>query len=397
MKKTSVISLAACMAVCLSSAARTGSLSALADALAKTGAYSSQCSYEVLLASLSEPVTYNIKLQSTPAPADTLAPCDYLIEWSLPTPSGEVSGFSAYFDGSHFRFRDKRLQEYHASEDTSSFAPDGDMTRGVHQQAQFAELLPQFLAQKFRSMAGDSTYICKVTTDTIYNGSAATVLRGVRRISGYDCMEYIYVFDNTTLLPVHYDLETNPGQIGEQSIVVNYSPCEPMLAKIDMSSLIKLESEAFEKYRENTFSLDNLPGRPMPQIQAPTITGERYFHSAGAPFAAPTIIAFVESNVGSTPDVVKDIRSAEVLSSTLFNVVWAFLDHKADDVEEITGPATTEETILLHAGGAARDAGVGSTTPVIIFVNSDGTVSDFIRGYNRNLSSIVLEKVTLCK
>ena len=105
------------MAVSLQAAARTGNLTALADALAATGPYSGQCSYEVLLASLSEPVTYEVKLQSTPAPADTLSPCDYLIEWSLPTPSGEVSGFSAYFDGSHFRFRDKRLQEYHASDD----------------------------------------------------------------------------------------------------------------------------------------------------------------------------------------------------------------------------------------------------------------------------------------
>ena len=397
MKKTSVISLAACLAVCLTAAARTGSLTGLADALAGSGPYSSKCSYEVLLASLSEPVTYNVKLQSTPAPSDTLSPCDYLIEWSLPTPSGDVSGFSAYFDGSHFRFRDKRLQEYHASDDVTPFAPGGNYSGGVQQQVQFADLLPQFLAQKFRTMAADSTYICKVTTDTIYNGTAATVLRGVRRIAGYDCMEFTYVFDNKTLHPVHYDLETNPGQIGEQSIAVNYSPCEPMLAKIDLTSLIELESEAFEKYRESTFSLDNLPGRPMPEIQAPTITGERYFHAAGSPFAAPTVIAFVESGVGSTADVIKDIRSAEVLSSTLFNVVWAFLDHKADDVEELTGPATTEETILIHSGGAARDAGVGSTPPVIVFVNSDGTVCDFIRGYNRNLSSIVLEKVTLCK
>ncbi len=388
---------AACMAVSLQAAARTGNLTALADALAATGPYSGQCSYEVLLASLSEPVTYEVKLQSTPAPADTLSPCDYLIEWSLPTPSGEVSGFSAYFDGSHFRFRDKRLQEYHASNDVMPFAPDGDTSRGVHQQVQFADLLPQFLAQKFRAMAADSTYICKVTADTIYNGAKATVLRGVRRIAGYDCMEYTYVFDNKTLHPVHYDLETNPGQIGEQSIAVNYTSCKPILEKIDLPSLIKLESDAFEKYRENTFSLDNLPGRPMTQIQAPTITGERYFHAAGAPFSAPTVIVFVESGVGSTSDIIKDIRSAEVLSSTLFNVVWAFLDHKADDVEALTGPATVEETILLHAGGAARDAGVGSTTPVIIFVNTDGTVSDFVRGYNRNLSSVVLEKVVLCK
>lgn len=397
MKKSSVFFLAVCLSAGVTAAARNGSLTELADALAGTGVYSGQCSYEVLLASLSEPVTYSVKLQSTPDSSDTLSPCDYLIEWTLPTPSGETSGFSAYFDGSHFRFRDKRLQEYHASDDATSFAPGGDLSRGVHQQVQFADLLPQFLAQKLRGMAADSTYIYKVTCDTVYNGTPATVLRGVRRIAGYDCMEYTYVFDNTTLNPLHYDLETNPGQIGEQSIAVNYSSCEPILAKIDLQSLIKLESEAFEKYRENTFSLDNLPGRPMPQIKAPTISGERYYHASGSPFSAPTVIAFVEAGVGSTPDVIKDIRKAEVLSSTLFNVVWAFLDHKVDEVEEITGAPTTEETILLHAGGAARDAGVGSTTPVIIFVNSDGTVNDIIRGYNRELSSIVLQKVTLCK
>ena len=40
MKKTSVILVAACMAVSLQAAARTGNLTALADALAATGPYS---------------------------------------------------------------------------------------------------------------------------------------------------------------------------------------------------------------------------------------------------------------------------------------------------------------------------------------------------------------------
>lgn len=364
----------------------------IADRMDKVGNYNASAGFDVLMASHSEPVQYKVALQAEPAPGDTLSPCKYLIQWTLETPSGEVKGFNSYFDGTHFRFRDRRLQEYHASEDHAPFAPGGNVTRGVQQQVQFADLIPAFIAQKFREMAADTTYIYTVAADTVFNGSPATVVKGVRRTGGYDGMEYTYVLDHETLMPVHTYLETSPGGIGEQSIEVTYSPSRPILASLDMDALIALEGEAFEKYRENTFSLDNLPGRPMPQIAAPTFTGERYIHTAGAPFASPTLVVFLDAGIGSTPDVIKDVRQGVALASRQMDIIWAFLNHRPEDIEEIISSTEPGETLLVHAGGVARDTGVGAVTPVIILVNTDGTVSDIIRGYNNDLGSVVIQK-----
>lgn len=365
--------------------------------MADIGKYCATAKFDVLMASHSEPVEYTVGLQCEPVAGDTLSPCKYLIEWKLNTPSGELKGFSAYFDGSHFRFRDKRLQEYHASDDSTPFAPAGNVCRGVQQQVQFADLLPAFMARKFREMSADSTYIHTITADTLFNGTPATVVKGVRRTGGYDGIEYTYVLDRETLQPIHTYLETSPGGIGEQSIEVTYSPAGQMMESLDMESLIALESDAFEKFRENTFSLDNLPGRPMPQIAAPTFTGERYVHTAGAPFPSPTLVVFLDAGTGSTPDVIKDVRQGVALASRQLDVIWAFLNHRPEDVEETIPSTEPGEILLVHAGGVARDTGVGAITPVIILVNTDGTVADIIRGYNNNLASIVIQKATTMK
>ena len=56
--------------------------------------YHSKASVNVQLPQGTE-VTYNLNLWSTqPAGERNLAPCDYLIEWTLPTPDGEASGFT---------------------------------------------------------------------------------------------------------------------------------------------------------------------------------------------------------------------------------------------------------------------------------------------------------------
>jgi len=194
--------------------------------LTSTQCYADTAVYDVLLPSLSEPVTYTISLQSAATPADTLSPCKYIITWALPSPSGISSGFSAYFDGSHFRFRDKRLQEYHYAEAPEPFAPSGQAERGVQQQVQFAEILPQLLGKKFGQMAADSTYISKVTADTLVSGKPAVVVNGVRRVCGYDALEYTYILQPKSFLPRSIEYEMNPGQIGEQSVVIKYSGAE---------------------------------------------------------------------------------------------------------------------------------------------------------------------------
>ena len=70
----------------------------------------------------------------------------------------------------------------------------------------------------------------------------------------------------------------------------------------------------------------------MPQIAAPTFTGERYIHTAGAPFASPTLVVFLDAGIGSTPDVIKDVRQGVALASRQMDIIWAFLNHRPEDI-----------------------------------------------------------------
>ena len=359
--------------------------------------YRDSVSYEVLLASLAEPVTYTMQLESAEAKGDSLAPCKYVIKWSLPAPSGLARGFSAYFEGSHFRFRDKRLQEYHVSELADPFMPGGDVSRGVQMQVQFADLLPQFIGLQFERMASDPSYVTTVTADTLVSGKPSVVVDGVRRINGVDACEYTYILDGKTYLPVKTELENNPGQIGEQSISINYGVPTVKNCRIDLESLVESEPDAFGKYRENTFSLETLPGRPLPRIVAPTIDGSRYVHEREEAFEAPTVFVFLDATVGSTPQVIEDVRKGVDTLPFRADVVWAFLNHRADDVESYVSDRRTGESVLINAGGAARDCGVGTTAPALIFTGADGHVTDIIIGYNKSLPSNVIQKVTNSK
>ncbi len=78
------------------------------------------------------------------------------------------------------------------------------------------------------------------------------------------------------------------------------------------------------------------------------------------------------------------------------DIVWAFLDKRADDVIEIMGREDMSgETTLVSCGGFARDCGVGNTTPVLLFCAPDSKVVDLAIGFNKNLGSLVIEKAAL--
>lgn len=76
-------------------------------------------------------------------------------------------------------------------------------------------------------------------------------------------------------------------------------------------------------------------------------------------------------------------------------IVWAFLDKRHEDVDELVLPLGPSETALLNAGSLARDCGVGSVTPVLLYVAPDGRLEDFTRGVNQDLGLDVIEKTTL--
>lgn len=353
------------------------------------------CRYEVLLPNLEDPIVYRVSLTSQATPADTLAPCSFMIRWSLDTPSGVNTGFSAYFDGNHFRFSNRRLQEYHASDDDTSFSPSGVTANGVQRRVQFADLLPQFIGERFEEMAADSAYNLRIA-NAVVGGKNVIKVEGVHRLAGCDAQEFEYILDEDTYMPVMVELDNNPGQLGEQVVTVHYmassylGPCN-----INMESLVALEPEAFEKYRTDTYSLEQLVGEPLPLMAVQTVDGGRYIHHRNEALEAPTVLVFCDTETTTTPQVIGQVRAAMQSVPGYTETVWMFADRRAEDVMSLLGDVLPGETAAINAGSAIRDLGVGSLLPVIVFVNRAGRLTDFIRGYNNDLSSIVIQKASL--
>ncbi len=375
-------------------AAEEPTLSELGERLASVACYADSCSYEVFLPSMSDPVHYDIYLRSAAAAADTLSPADYEIAWTLTTASTPSSGFSAYFSGNHFRFRDTRLQEYHIETDVSSFAPGGNVARGVQRQVQFADILPQFIGRELLAMATDSSFTVEVRSGVRSSGRECIRVEGVERRAGYDAAEFTYLFDAATMLPVSIELENNPGQLGEQSVSVRYgnNPTDTD-CRIDMESLMSRHNDAFELYRTDAYTLETLPGKNLPRIAGPTLGGGRYVHDEGEPFGVPAVIVFADSKVGTTTQLIREVEEAAILLPVVAKVIFVFTDKRAADVEPLFAESLLPEpTVMLNGGAAMRDCGVGAVTPVLVFASPTGKVTDFVRGYNQDLGKIVIQK-----
>lgn len=391
-----VLATAAGSAAASSGATARQQLASIGNTLKQTPCYSDSCSYQVLLPNLSEPVVYSVALESTATPADTLSPCSYIIRWRFAAPSNGSRGFSAYFGGNHFRFSNNRLQEYHAPADIESLAPASVAANGVQRKVQFAELLPQFIGEHLVRMSSDTTYTFTVQTDVRREGTPAVRIEGKRRIAGCDALEFEYILAQETYMPLAVELENNPGQIGEQTVTVRYGRAPSTTGcSISMERLTALEPEAFEKYRTASFSLEQLVGNPLPLIAVPTADGGRYIHHKGEAMGAPTVLVFCNLQTATTPDVVGAVRRAVSQVPGYTEVVWMFPERHAEDVVAATGPSAPGETVVINAGSAVRDLGVGAVMPVIVLVDRAGNVSDFIRGFNNDLENIVIQKATL--
>lgn len=370
------------------------SLGTIADRLSAATPYHATARYEVLLPQSEEPVAYEVALNAVvPEKPDTLAPCDYLIDWTIATPSGPSHGFSAYFDGHHYRFRDKRLQEYHYDDSPAPFEAHGTVRLGVQQQAQFASLLPAFLAERMREIEADSSY-----TYNIDETPSSLKVQGVQRFGGVDGLEFRYVFDAADGRPVSAEFCHNPGQMSEQTVSVRYSG--PDLATMDATftepTLMAIYPEAFGRYRESSYTLDNLPGRPLPEVSAPTIGGERYLRRSGEPFGTPAVVALLDADVDGCAETVSLLRRAMTESPRQGILILAFVSNHPDAVAEAIGSPMAGEVALTGARGLARACGA-TATPVVIVCSSDGTVQNVHTGRNKELHSIVMQEMIIAK
>lgn len=370
------------------------------EALGNTKGYRSNVTYEVVIPSFSDSIIYDIFVASDKSDGDTLAPCSYLIDWSVPTLSGESNGFSAYHDGHHYRYRDNRLQEYHVEWDSIPFGlgrrqSAAIMERGVQNNAQFTEILPRFIARQLAKIKTDSTYSYSVTPDSLVGARRLTVLKALQRYKGYDCKELTYFFDTETLMPLKLEIENNPGSIGEQQITVKYAPADGNEA-VDFSErgLIARYPEAFEKYRLSYFKVENLPGTRLPGFSAPTPTGERYSRATGDKFAAPTLLVFLDPKVGTATETIELVRKGVDSLPMSTEIIWAFTSNNINDIDNVIARPRPGEHIVMSAKSIARDCGV-ATFPITLICGTDGKINDVIIGFNKNLDSDVIQKTAI--
>lgn len=383
-----------CAALLLAApAARALTLQDIADRLDAASPYHASARYEVLLPQYEEPVSYFVGLNSkTTAAADSLSPCDYLIDWTIRLPEGESDGFNAYAAGHHYRFRDKRLQEYHADADATPFAPGGRKDLGVQQQAQFVQLLPQYVARRLRDMAADSCYSYTLTPG---RDSTTVVVQGAQSYRGVEAMTFRYVFSTADGLPVAAEFCYNPSQMSEQTVSVDYGTATTDASEsFDEASLMALYPEAFGRYRESNYTLENLPGRPLPDFSATRLNGERYVHSRGESFGSPAVVAVLDPAEEASAVLLGALRDAVDASPVVATLVVAIAGNHADDVAALAGPARDDEVVLVGARSLARNCGVAAT-PAVIVVGRDGVVRNIHVGFNKELPSLVIQEIAI--
>lgn len=371
-----------------------GSYQELIERLGTIQRYNASADYDVLLPSATDDIVYNVDFQSIAAPSDTLSPCNYLIEWSLNTPSGLSSGFSAYSNASHFRYRDERLQEYHFCWDSIPFLTrDG----GVQRNAQFAELLPQNLAAQLSRINSNPEFSYNFIADRTTGGRRLVVVEAKESHQGYTAREIEYQFDAFTGMPVKIEIESNPGEISEQTVTVKFGePGSTPVEHFDEDALIGRYPDVFEKYRRSNFRAENLPGSQLTSFASPTPTGGRFTYNRGDALPLPTIIVVLDPSVASIGATIADIRSSVAMLPYSINIIWAFVSNNAETIENLLGSPIGGETTVMSVRALTRDSGI-TTFPTILFVNRDGTIGDIQLGYNKILPEIVMQKTVLLR
>lgn len=370
-----------------------------ANRLESISPYISNAHFEVLLPQAQDPVTYELILQSeNTVKSDTLAPCDYLITWKTDSHGTELKGFSAYFDGNAYRFRNNKLQEYHFSQDPESFRTlRAGVKGGVQQTAQFSEYLPQFLAQRLKEMDSDTSYRFSFHPDTLVSGKRSIVVEGQRVTMGYVSSEFEYVFDYASGWPASASFVNSPGSISEQLVDVSYSLTENTPIELTEDALIANWPEEFELYRQDTFRSENLIGKPLPSFSCEYLEGDgRLQHISGQPLQRPTIIAVIDPEVATAAQTIDNVRKAVDALPQALNVIWAFSDNHAADASELLGDILPGETALISARSIVRNCGI-TLFPTLILANSDASVADVIPGYNNQLAEIVIQKASILR
>ena len=367
---------------------------ALIGHLERMSPFSAEVEYDVTLPMADDDVIYTVELASDTVHSDPLSRMDYLIRWSLEREGGAATGFSAYFDGHHYRYRNNRLQEYHYEWDSIPF---NTAAGGVQSNAQFVELLPQSIASELRRMIVSDDFTVGYEPVAVESGRDVSVVMASQTVKGFVGRNYRLVVDRMSGRPLRIDNEYNPGQISEQSVTAKYDYANgsaTLQAVKNEAQLMAMYPEVFEKFRESNYRIENMRGLRMPSFSLPTLTGERYSRQRDDAFKAPTIIAIIDPAVATAKATVEALRGVQARMPRAVDIIFAFTGSNADAIEEITGAPSVGEADLMSAKSLARDCGT-AVFPTVMVVDRSGTITNVLLGFNNSLADDVIQSVAL--
>lgn len=362
--------------------ATTPALDDIATALENMPGYAANVSYAVTLPQADDDIVYSVVLQQ---PAD---PDSYLIDWTAATPSGPAQGFTAWFEGHFYDFRNQRLRERHADWDPAT--PQG--AREPQNSAQFSSLLPSRMAAQLRALAGPGFSY----TLTPAAGNALR-LDAVRLSAGEPDAELSWTFDASTLRPREFAADYNPGAISSQQVKAVFTDTVPSAGRLDEQMLRRRYPDAFARCRESQFAIEQMRGRPMPAFSLPMADGNgRLERQAAQTFERPTLLVLFDSESALAPRLVGEIRAAVDRMPADVDVIWAATGKDRDAVADLLGETRRGEKAVCAAAGLAADCGA-ATLPVTLACAPDGRIGSLIIGLNNQFATDVICMLTTMK
>ncbi len=342
----------------------------LVSALENDTIYAGRVDYSVTLPQSADEVRYVVDIQSVGAGS-------WLIDWR--DTDHDQTGWSAQSGGDYYNFRARRLQEIHAGWDKQQLP-----------RAQFSELIPENIGAQLREIIANPAQY-EVTLNEEPN---QLTMRVIRKAADITDAELTWTFDPSTLRPLKYAAEFNPGQISEHQVYASYSPLDQTVTSISEATLKNRYPDAFTNYRQSNFAIEQMRGEPLPAFSIQLASGQgRLTRERGQEFRQPTLLVLLESESALAPELVDAVRQAADQSPREIEIIWACMERNPRSAAELLGPDRPGETALIGAKKLAADCGAAAL-PVIMVCRADGTVADLAIGLNKDTRTDVIQMIT---
>lgn len=353
-----------------------GEIAARLDSLTD---YSAMVRYAISLPQADDDAKYQIELSQPGSDGS------FLIDWQADTPGGPAAGWAARFEDHFYAYRGGRLREFHADWD------DPATMRAAN--AQFAELLPGEIAGQIRNMLAHPEDF-ELRADST---AESVTLSGRRYARGELDAEFQWQFDRKSCRPMAYMAEYNPESVAFQQVQAKYFPMERAAEVLDEELLRQRYPDAFANARESNYAIETLRGHRLPSGSLALANGTgRMEFGPQAHYDRPTLLIMLNAGSELAPELVGQVRRAAEMAPVAPTIIWAVAERAPDDALALIGTPSEGEVTLTGAKGYAAKCGAAAL-PVIIALNSNGTVADLQIGLNKETAANVIRMITAYK